>query len=130
MRAATLACLLRSPLALGLAVAIFFAPHTAQAQPYTWSIPFGGETWTAGTTHTVHWSAGPTGVNANVYLISLSPFQNLGAISLNVPFPQFTSWAIPSNLPPGAYQLYVEDVATTTFLYSRTTRSCPRAPAT
>ena len=95
------------------------AAHPAGAQAFNWLLPAGGEVWTAGTTHTVEWSGGPAS-NVNVILISLVPYQTIGAFAVNVPNNGAVSWNIPSNLAPGGYQVVVEDVAVTTWLYSQT----------
>jgi len=109
---------LRSHVAIALAAALLLLPRIASAQPFAFQVPAGGETWTAGTTHTIEWTGGPIGVNSNVYLISIVPFQSQGPIVLNSPYLQPASWAISSGLPPGQYQLYIEDVGSTTYSYS------------
>src|SRR5205823_5622719 len=80
----------------------------ASAQPFTWLLPSGGETWTAGTTHTVEWSGGPAST-VNVYIDRLSPFQVADVVGNGLPNTGFAYWTIPSGLTPGAYQVYVED---------------------
>lgn len=84
-------------------------PQAAAAAAPTWLVPAGGETWTAGTTHTIEWSGGdPTGVFAVAYVEQFTPngqyvipglafFVNNGT----------ASWSIPANLTPGTYQLEI-----------------------
>jgi Ser-Thr-rich glycosyl-phosphatidyl-inositol-anchored membrane family protein len=119
MLATHLARHLRSHVVIALAAALLALPRIASAQPFAFQIPAGGETWTAGTTHTIEWTGGPVGVNSNVYLISITPFASQGPIVLNSPYFQPASWAISSGLTPGQYQLYIEDVGSTTYNYSQ-----------
>lgn len=86
---------------------------------FTWLLPAGGETWTAGTTHKVEWSGGPA-ANVNVSVIRLVPFQVAGSIAANVPNAGYETWAIPPTLTPGSYQLYVEDTAVSEYTYGPT----------
>jgi len=88
----------------------------AAAQTFTWTLPAGGETWTAATTHTVEWSGGPAS-NCNVWLIQISPPQAIGIFAPNVPNNGATSWTIPANLATGSYQLYIEDTIQSTWTY-------------
>lgn len=112
---------LRVRMRIALHLALLLAcPALARAQAFTWQVPAGGETWTKGTTHTVVWSGGPVSVNTNVQVISLSPYQVAGTIALNHPYSLPASWTIPAGLAPGSYQLYVEDVTTSTWAYSAT----------
>ncbi|MEO7867874.1 MAG: hypothetical protein ABIU54_09570 [Candidatus Eisenbacteria bacterium] len=111
--ASPIACLL-------LAVSLLAAPRFAFAQAFTWLSPVGGETWTAGTTHTLEWSGGPSGSNIGVYLISLSPYQVVSTVQTNMPYGFTTPMTIPANLVPGAYQVYISDTPTTTWTYSST----------
>ncbi len=95
---ATLAALL---LGIGLTL-----PAVAVAQ-VVWHAPAGGETWTAGTQHTVAWSGGPATVSGliaygapplvNFTPIIGGPFANLG----------YASWSIPPTLPPGTYTVQI-----------------------
>ncbi len=110
-----------SPIAcLLICISLLAAPQSAFAQAFTWLSPVGGEVWTAGTTHTLEWSGGPSGSNLTVQLIRLSPFQVAGTVQSNMPYGFATPMTIPANLPPGAYQVYVSDTPTTTWAYSST----------
>lgn len=102
-----------------LCIVLLLAAAPAAAQPFNWLLPAGGETWTAGTTHTVEWSGGPAS-NVDLLLISLSPYQVWGPIAINVPNSGAYSWPIPANVPPGPYQVYVGDTGTpTVWAYSQ-----------
>ncbi len=118
MIASHLARHLRPLVAIAFATALLFSPRIASAQPFSWQVPAGGEIWTAGTTHTIEWTGGPIGINSNVFLISITPYTNQGPIVLNSPYFQPAIWALPLGLPAGQYQLYIEDVGTTTYQYS------------
>lgn len=106
-------------LVIACVTAAVLGSRAASAQALNWLLPAGGETWTAGTTHTVEWSGGSAN-NVNVLLVQLSPFQFAGTIASNVPNSGYASWAIPGGLTPGGYQLYVEDPSQPTYTYSQT----------
>lgn len=77
----------------------------AAGQPYQWLVPAGGETWTAGTTHTLVWTSGPSSGAIQLVLAQTSPpyaATVLGSLLMN---DGLFSWTLPSNLDPGTYQL-------------------------
>ena len=49
-------------------------PSAALASAPTWMVPAGGETWTAGTHHTIEWSGG--GANATIFALVLVEVAN------------------------------------------------------
>ena len=118
MRPTATTAMLRACLLATLMLAAAAAPRAALAQAFTWLSPAGGEVWTAGTTHTMEWSGGPSGANLTVVLIRITPFQSAGTIQVSMPYGFTTPMTIPSNLPPGQYQMYVADTPTTTWAYS------------
>lgn len=118
MIATLLARLPRAHVVIALAAVLLLSPRVSAAQAFTWQVPAGGETWTAGTSHSVEWTGGPVAMNVNVLLISITLNAVVGPVALNAPYLLPASWAIPANLPPGPYQLYIEDVGTTTYQYS------------
>lgn len=84
------------------------APALAQT-PATWLVPAGGETWTAGTTHTIEWSGGNPSVFAIVAAQQTPPYGQV-PIPGNAFFPNngHGTWTIPTDpnvLPPGTYRL-------------------------
>ena len=101
---------LRSHVAIAFAAVLLFAPRIASAQPFNWQVPAGGETWTAGTTHSIEWTGGPIGSNTNVFLISITPYANQGPIVLNSPYFQpagiASQWLSPSTSPPSPTGIY------------------------
>jgi hypothetical protein len=109
--AALLAALLLAPLFLAA------CPPGTSAAALQWTLPVGGETWTAGTTHTVEWSGGVPSWSVNVQVIRLIPFQVAGAVALGTSNDGFASWTIPAGLAPGVYQLYVEEVGLNDYTY-------------
>jgi len=110
---------IRRPHFVLVALALLVAPRLAAAQVYNWTVPAGGETWTAGTTHTLEWTGGPV-ASVIVILVGLSPYQSYGQIVVNAPYGVPASCVIPANVPPGQFQLFISDVGTTTWTYSQT----------
>lgn len=109
------------PLLVGvLALLALSLPRLSFAQPLAWLLPGGGETWTAGTTHSVEWTGGLPGWSVNVRVIRLVPFQTADLVALGTTNDGFASWTIPANFPPGAYQLYVEEASVSAWAYSST----------
>jgi hypothetical protein len=102
---------------VALGAALTLASSPAAAQNFFWQLPGGGDVWTAGTTHTIEWTGGPAGT-ATLELIRLSPLSVAGTIATLVPNTGFAQWAIPANLTPGGYQIYIEDTARSTWSYS------------
>ena len=104
------AILLRSTLALAAQVAVLL-PTVAVATPVTWLVPAGGETWTAGTTHTVEWSGGDPSVTVVAFYEQFLPSGSAALPGLvNFPNNGHGSWSIPdlpSYLPPGTYKLAI-----------------------
>lgn len=102
------------------AVALAIIPGPAVAQPFSWLLPAGGETWTAGTTHSIEWTGGTPSGNVSIVLAqTMPPFT---AVFLNNLYPNsgYFAWSIPSNQAPGTYQLNVSEVFPPNSLYSQT----------
>jgi len=55
------------------AVALAVSAGPAVAQPFTWLLPAGGETWTAGTTHSIEWTGGTPSGNVSIVLAQTMP---------------------------------------------------------
>lgn len=90
-------------------------PPTASAQPFTWSIPSGTETWTTGHVHTILWSGGPA-ANVNIHLIE-QPFNTIAqTVTLNASNDGEAVFRL-ALLAAGTYQMYIEDTAQTTWAY-------------
>lgn len=95
----------RKPLLPILVAIALLAPALAHAQFPSWQVPAGGETWTAGSSHTLMWSGGlatVTGiiaydVNSPSFYPVAAGFPNIGAVV----------WSLPANLPPGTYYLQI-----------------------
>jgi hypothetical protein len=97
--------LMLAPIAL-LAVS---PPPAVGATPVTWLVPAGGETWTAGTTHTLEWSGGDPSVFAIFYIQQFAPFGQAVVPGMAF-FPNngHGIWVLttdPTYLPPGTYKL-------------------------
>lgn len=95
-----------APLA-ALLVAIGLSVPVVVAAQVTWQAPAGGETWTAGTQHTVAWSGGP-GTVFGLIAYGAPPLVNFTPI-LGGPFANlgYASWSIPPTLPPGTYTIQI-----------------------
>ena len=52
-------------------MALAVSPVPAAAQPFSWLLPAGGETWTAGTTHSIEWTGGTPSGNVSIVLAQL-----------------------------------------------------------
>lgn len=94
-----------------------FLPAAAFAQTYSWVVPVGGETWTAGTSHTIHWTGGPVGSNVTVQIGSIATSSVVATLISNGPNVGYAVWTIPFALPAGQYIVYIEDAARTTWTY-------------
>ena len=103
-------------LTIALALVTLCLPILAAATAVTWIIPAGGETWTAGTQHTIAWAGGfpttvltyhPLPLSMTGYVIG-AYFPNTGSYTFN----------IPANTPPGPYVLQIGFVEGGTPSYS------------
>lgn len=77
------------------------APVAARSS--AWLVPAGGETWTAGTSHTLVWTGG-TAMVFGLAAIEL-PSNAITPISPAFTNTGYYTWSIPANLPPGTYKL-------------------------
>lgn len=100
-------------LAFLLLVAI---PLTASAQPFSWSIPSGVETWSTDHVHTVLWSGGPA-APVNIYLVALPANVVVQAVTISASNDGEAVFRLSDTLVPGTYQLYIEDNIPTTWTY-------------
>ncbi len=107
------------PVSIIAAVALL-APRATVAQPLGWVLPAGGETWTAGTRHSIQWSGGSPSWNVLVNADRLVPFQVADNIESSGPNDGFAMWVLPPGLTPGAYLLYVEGIGASTWSYGPT----------
>ena len=100
----------RSPAARLLAPALLLLgltlmPRSAAAAPPVWLVPAGGETWTAGTTHTLVWTGGDPQVSAVVYY--QTSIVSASVVAAYFPNTGYVAWNIPANIPPGTYTLAI-----------------------
>lgn len=94
----------RPALVATLALALLL-PSLAAAQFPAWQVPAGGETWTAGSSHTLAWSGGLAMVNGIIaYDVNSPAWYPVGA---NFPNIGNVVWNLPANLPPGTYYLQI-----------------------
>jgi hypothetical protein len=107
---------------LVLSIACFslgLAAAPSQGQTFNWLVPTSADTFTVGVPHGLYWTGGPA-ANVNIFVIDMNTFSNVGYVVLNSPNTGEVVWNIPNTLPQGPYQLYIEDVGTTTWTYSET----------
>lgn len=99
---------------------LFLAALVAAAVPAaasTWLLPAGGETWTAGTSHTVAWTG--TGTSAIVTYHPL-PLSMAGyTVAAFFPNTGYLTFAIPPGTPPGQYVMQVAYQAGDPAVYSQ-----------
>jgi hypothetical protein len=98
-------------LALAALAALAPAPAALAQTPVTWLVPAGGETWTAGTTHTIEWSGGGPSVFAIVYVQQFPPYAQV-PVQGNAFFPNngHGTWTLSTDqnlLPLGNYRLLI-----------------------
>ncbi|MDO9693331.1 MAG: hypothetical protein Q7W56_01220 [Candidatus Latescibacteria bacterium] len=87
----------------GLLAALFGCLVPVAARSSAWLVPAGGETWTAGTSHTLVWSGG----TATVFGLGAYELPSNAFTPISPAFPNtgYYTWTIPANLPPGTYKL-------------------------
>lgn len=92
-------------LIVALVVLAVGLPGLAAAQFPSWQVPAGGETWTAGSSHTLCWSGGTATVfGLGAYDANTNAFYPIAA---NFPNTGYIAWNLPANLPPGTYYLTI-----------------------
>jgi hypothetical protein len=89
----------------------------SHAQPFALTLPAGGETWTAGTSHTLYWSGGNPTWNVNLALIDVTNNLTVQFFNMNGLNNGETVYTLPANLPSGTYSFYIEEVAFATWTY-------------
>jgi hypothetical protein len=103
-----------------VALALLGGASPSSAQPFNWLLPAGGETWTAGTTHTIEWNGGNAGWNVNVHIIRVTPFVTADVVALGILNNGYAQWSVPPTFLPGQYLAYVsETVSGSPYAYSQ-----------
>jgi hypothetical protein len=102
-----------------IATALFLAtlPLAAQAQPFGWLLPMGGESWSTDHVHTVRWNGGPA-MPVNLYLVNVPMNTVEQTIALGETNDGEYVFRINSTVPPGTYTIYIEDVVPQSWAYS------------
>jgi hypothetical protein len=107
-----------SLLAFSAAILLTAATSTvSSAQPFTLTLPAGGETWTAGTTHTLYWTGGNPTWNVNLVFIDVTNSVVYEYFNLNSANTGEAVYTLPASLPTGTYQFYIEEVNDSTWTY-------------
>jgi hypothetical protein len=104
-------------LALLAVLVLAAAPARSEAQPFTLTLPAGGETWTAGTSHTLYWTGGSPTWSVNMAFIDVTNAVVYQYFNLNGPNNGETVFTLPAGLPAGTYQFYIEEVNDSTWTY-------------
>jgi photosystem II stability/assembly factor-like uncharacterized protein len=79
-----------------------------------------GPTWCRGSSHTITWSGGSPGWSVAISLIDVNSWESYTTIAASTPNDGSQVWNIPSNVPPGMYQIFINEVGRTTWAYSST----------
>lgn len=88
-----------------------------RALGYDVTAPVTGYTLTAGTVEEITWLGGEPEIPVNVLLIDTDQWAVVQEIALGIVDDGQEYWNIPSDLEPGEYQIYVEDVDKTGWTY-------------
>lgn len=91
-------------------VGVIVPPGFSMSQP--------GPSWCRGTSHTITWSGGNPGWSVLISLIDVNAWTVHSSINANTSNDGNEVWNIPSTIPPGTYQIYVQEVNGLTWSYS------------
>jgi hypothetical protein len=89
--------------------------------PITISNP-GSAVFTSGSMIPIQWSGGCSDWNLNISLIDMSTFASYSLVAGNTPNDGNENWVIPSSVPGGDYQIYIEEAGRNTWAFSSTFR--------
>jgi len=82
------------------------------ASNYSWKIPVQGmpkiPVWNRGQTYTLKWTGGPPGP-VQIYLVNWCTWTSQMVIVASTPNSHSYSWTIPSNLPCGVFECYIQN---------------------
>lgn len=84
---------------------------------YDVTAPVTGHELTVGTTTEITWLGGEPEIPVNIYLIDVDQWAVVEVIAQGITDDGQEYWYIPSNLPAGDYQIYIEDVDQTGWTY-------------
>lgn len=104
-------------LMLGLLVC---APAASAQAPFTFTAPTAGTNWCTGSNMVIQWNGGDPNWNVTLSLIDVAAWQVYTTIAPNIPNTGTFAWTVPSNIPPGVYQAYVQNIPVTSWAYGPT----------
>lgn len=87
-------------------------------QPPGFTINPPGPTWYTGSSQTITWSGGNPSWSVSISLMDVNTWTAVYTITASTTNDGSEVWNIPSNVPSGAYQIYVQEVNQTTWSYS------------
>ena len=84
----------------------------------------------AGSEITINWSGGNPLWNVEISLIDVNAWAVVAIVAANTPNDGMETWTIPSNMPPGNYEIYIQEANVLTWKYGNdfTIKHCPAPP--
>lgn len=101
-------------LMLGLLIC---APAAFAQSPFIFTAPVAGTSWCTGSNMVIQWSGGDPNWNVTLLLIDVPNWVVYTTIAPNIPNTGAFTWTVPSNIPPGTYQTYVQNIPVTSWAY-------------
>ena len=103
---------------------------TTQAPEFGIISPTQNDTLCAGTEISINWSGGDATWNVLVSIIDVNSWTTVAVVNSSTVNDGNEIWTIPSNLPAGSYQIYVQEVNYATWTYGDvfTLNLCPAEP--
>jgi len=100
---------------------------TTQAPEFGIISPTENDTLCAGTEISINWSGGDAAWNVLIYVIDVNSWTTVAVVNSSTVNDGNEIWTIPSNLPAGSYQIYVQEVNYATWVYGDvfTVNHCP-----
>jgi len=92
----------------------------AATSQFSITSPTTGNTWYTGTSQTITWSGGDPGWNVSIMLIDFNSWTTYSTLNSNTLNDGSDVWNIPSTIPTGQYQIYVQEVNQLDWKYSGT----------
>lgn len=88
-----------------------------ESAPYVVTTPVTGYALPAGSSTDITWTDGDTSQRMGIWLIDSDEWSVVAEIATEIPNDGHESWNIPASLPPGEYQIYIENHDATMWTY-------------
>lgn len=88
-----------------------------RAMSFAVTAPVSGYSLAAGSTTDITWTGGNPNERLGIWLVDTDEWIVAGEIAVNIVDDGHESWTIPANLPPGDYQIYIENQSVTDWTY-------------